>query len=79
MEYINVREFKIHSTKYLNRGREIVVTKHRVPIAFIAPIDPRSMSGTLLQLGQIFKNANISEKSAKRAVAAVRKGLYESR
>ena len=42
MKFVGVREFKQDVVKYLNGGNEIVVMKHKKPIARLTPVQKDS-------------------------------------
>lgn len=77
MQFLNVRDFKINSTKYLKKRREFVITRRGEPIAILSPVGKKSMQGALLRLGQVFNEANISRGEVLRALEQVRKEIYE--
>lgn len=75
MDYVNVREFKNNATRYLNSGREIVITRRREPVAVVAPVPKRSLERALLRLGQVFQEAGITRQEALKALDKVRGAL----
>ena len=76
MKYVGVRELKESFISYLNSGEEIVITKHKKPIARICPIKMNSPEAALLEIGRILTEAGVTEKDALKALKQVRKELY---
>jgi len=76
MRYVGVRELKESFISYLNSGEEIVITKHKKPIARICPIKMNSPEAALLEIGRILTEAGVTEKDALKALKQVRKELY---
>lgn len=72
MLFVNVRNFKIHATRYLNTQEEIVITRYGKPIARVIPEAKESLSEILLKAGKILKDVGITEKEALATVARVR-------
>ena len=76
MKYVGVRELKESFISFLNSGEEIVITKHKKPIAKISPIKKNSPEASLLEIGRILAEAGITEKDVKKTLKQVRKELY---
>lgn len=76
MKFIGVREFKQDAVKYLNEGNEIVVMKHKKPIARVVPVHEKTPEMIFLEIGRILHEANISEKEAQKALDLARKEIY---
>lgn len=77
MQFLNVRDFKINSTKYLRKRKELVITRRGEPIAVLFPVEKKSMQGALLRIGQIFNEAKISKEEVLRTLGQVREEIYE--
>ena len=75
---VNVKEFKLRATRFVNGKREIVVTKFGKPIALVTPISSRSPEALMLSIGGLFKEAGISRKDAESAMGKIRGRLYGS-
>lgn len=76
MKYVGVREFKQDVVKYLNEGNEIVVMKHKKPIARLTPVPKNSPEIILLEIGRILSEAGISKKEALKALERARREIY---
>jgi antitoxin (DNA-binding transcriptional repressor) of toxin-antitoxin stability system len=76
MKYVGVRELKESFISYLNSGEEIVITKHKKPIARISPIKKNSPEVALLEIGRILAEAGVTEKDAIKTLKQVRRELY---
>jgi len=77
MKYVGVREFKQGLIGYLNQSRdEVVVLKHRKPVARLIPVRPGDPENTMIEIGMILSEAGISEKAARKALADVRTDIY---
>lgn len=76
---INVKEFKVHATKFVNGRDEIVVTRFGKPVALLTPIEAKSPEALMLSIGGLFKEAGISRKEASAALNRVRRRLYGPR
>lgn len=77
MQFLNVRDFKINSTRYLKGRKELVITRRGEPIAILSPVEKKSMQGALLRIGQIFNEAGVSKEEVLRVLGQVRKEVYE--
>ena len=76
MKFVGVREFKQDVVKYLNEGNEIVVTKHKKPIARLTPVQKDSAEIILLEIGRVLAEAGISKKNALKALDLARRDIY---
>jgi antitoxin (DNA-binding transcriptional repressor) of toxin-antitoxin stability system len=76
MKFVGVREFKQDVVKYLNEGNEIVVTKHKKPIARLTPVQKDSAEIILLEIGRVLAEAGISKKDALKALDRARRDVY---
>ena len=76
MKFVGVREFKQDVVKYLNEGNEIVVMKHKKPIARLTPVPKNSPEIILLEIGRILSEAGISKKEALKALERARWEIY---
>jgi antitoxin (DNA-binding transcriptional repressor) of toxin-antitoxin stability system len=76
MKFVGVREFKQDVVKYLNEGNEIVVTKHKKPIARLTPVQKDSAEIILLEIGRVLAEAGISKKDALKALDRARRDIY---
>jgi antitoxin (DNA-binding transcriptional repressor) of toxin-antitoxin stability system len=76
MKFVGVREFKQDVIKYLNEGNEIVVMKHKKPIARLTPVPKNSPEIILLEIGRVLSEAGISKKEALKALEGVRREIY---
>ena len=76
MKFVGVREFKQDVVKYLNEGNEIVVTKHKKPIARLTPVQKDSAESILLEIGRVLAEARISKKDALKALDRARRDIY---
>jgi antitoxin (DNA-binding transcriptional repressor) of toxin-antitoxin stability system len=76
MKFVGVREFKQDVVKYLNEGSEIVVTKHKKPIARLTPVQKDSAEIILLEIGRVLAEAGISKKEALKALDRARREIY---
>ncbi len=76
MKFVGVREFKQDVVKYLNGGNEIVVMKHKKPIARLTPVPKNSPEIILLEIGRILSEAGISKKEALKALERARREIY---
>ena len=76
MKFVGVREFKQDVVKYLNEGNEIVVTKHKKPIARLTPVQKDSAEIILLEIGRVLAEAGISKKNALKALDRARRDIY---
>lgn len=76
---VNVKEFKIRATRYVNGKDEVVITNRGKPVAFLTPIESASPEGVILRIGKIFKEARIRKADADAALKAIRQRLYGSR
>jgi antitoxin (DNA-binding transcriptional repressor) of toxin-antitoxin stability system len=76
MKFVGVREFKQDVVKYLNEGNEIVVMKHKKPIARLTPVQKNSAEIVLLEIGRILAEAGISKKEALKALDRARREIY---
>lgn len=73
---INVKEFKIRATQFVNGKDEIVVTRFGKPVALLTPIEARSPEALLIAMGGLMREAGISRKQALSALERVRRRLY---
>jgi antitoxin (DNA-binding transcriptional repressor) of toxin-antitoxin stability system len=76
MKFVGVREFKQDVVKYLNEGNEIVIMKHKKPIARLTPVPKNSPEIILLEIGRILSEAGISKKEALKALERARREIY---
>lgn len=76
MKFVGVREFKQDVVKYLNEGNEIVVMKHKKPIARLTPVPKNSPEIILLEIGRILSEAGVSKKEALKALERARREIY---
>lgn len=76
MKFVGVREFKEDVVRYLNEGNEIVVMKHKRPIARLTPIHENSPELILLEIGRVLNEAGVSKKEALKALDLARKKIY---
>ncbi len=76
---INVKEFKVRATKFVNGRDEIVVTRFGKPVALLTPIESKSPEALMLSIGGLLKEAGISLKEACSALDRVRRQLYGPR
>jgi antitoxin (DNA-binding transcriptional repressor) of toxin-antitoxin stability system len=76
MKFVGVREFKQDVVKYLNEGNEIVVMKHKKPIARLTPVQKNSTEIILLEIGRILSEAGVSKKGALKALERARREIY---
>jgi antitoxin (DNA-binding transcriptional repressor) of toxin-antitoxin stability system len=76
MKFVGVREFKQDVVKYLNEGNEIVVMKHKKPIARLLPVQKNSAEIILLEIGRVLAEAGISKKEALKALERARREIY---
>lgn len=76
MQFVNVREFKIHATKYLNSQEEVVITKYGKPIARLVPETAESLSDLIAAMGQVLKEAGVTRNDALAALGRVRSKVY---
>jgi antitoxin (DNA-binding transcriptional repressor) of toxin-antitoxin stability system len=76
MKFVGVREFKQDVVKYLNGGNEIVVMKHKKPIARLTPVQKDSAEIFLLEIGRVLAEAGISKKDALKALDRARRDIY---
>ena len=76
---INVKEFKVRATKFVNGKDEIVVTRFGKPVAFLTPIEAKAPEALMLSIGGILKEAGVSRREALAALDRVRRKLYGPR
>lgn len=76
MKFVGVREFKQDVVKYLNEGNEIVVMKHKKPIARLTPVRKNSSEIILLEIGRVLNEAGVSKKEALKALDRARREIY---
>jgi antitoxin (DNA-binding transcriptional repressor) of toxin-antitoxin stability system len=76
MKFVGVREFKQDVVKYLNEGSEIVVMKHKKPIARLTPVQKDSAEIILLEIGRVLAETGISKKEALKALNRARREIY---
>lgn len=76
MRFVNVREFRIHTTQYLNAQEEVVITKYGKPIARLVPETEATLSELLAEVRRIFKRAGITKKRALEAVKRARRKVH---
>ena len=76
MKFVGVREFKQDVVKYLNGGNEIVVMKHKKPIARLTPVQKDGGEIILLEIGRVLAEAGISKKEALKALDRARREIY---
>ncbi len=76
---INVKEFKVRATKFVNGRQEIVVTKYGKPLALVTPIHSKSPEALLLSIGGLLREAGISRAEAEASLERVRRRLYGPR
>ncbi|HCU24670.1 MAG TPA: hypothetical protein DF383_06615 [Deltaproteobacteria bacterium] len=76
---VNVKEFKVRATKYVNGKQEIVVTKHGKPVALLTPILSKSPQAILISIGELLHEAGISKSEIEESLKSVRKRLYGPR
>jgi prevent-host-death family protein len=76
MQFVNVREFKIHATRYLNAQEEVVITKYGKPIARLVPETEESISDLIVAMGQVLKEAGVTKKQALAALERARSKVY---
>jgi antitoxin (DNA-binding transcriptional repressor) of toxin-antitoxin stability system len=76
MKFVGVREFKQDVVKYLNEGNEIVVMKHKKPIARLTPVQKKSAEIILLEIGRILSEAGVSKREALKALDRARREIY---
>lgn len=78
MQFVNIRDFKIHATKYLREKEELVITRRKEPIVVLSPVEKESVRAALLKIGQVFNQAKISKKTVLKVLEQVRKQIYGS-
>jgi hypothetical protein len=76
MIQVNVKEFSIRTTKYLNSKEDVVVTKYGKPMAIVNKIEKDSIQEVLLELKRLMKEAKISKAELLRTLDEVRKDIY---
>ena len=76
MKFVGVREFKQDVVKYLNGGSEIVVMKHKKPIARLTPVKENTPESILLEIGRTLNEAGVSTKEALKALDRARREIY---
>jgi antitoxin (DNA-binding transcriptional repressor) of toxin-antitoxin stability system len=76
MKFVGVREFKQDAVRYLNDGNEIVVMKHKKPIARLTPIRENSPEALLLDIGRVLNEAGVTKEEALRALERARREIY---
>jgi antitoxin (DNA-binding transcriptional repressor) of toxin-antitoxin stability system len=76
MKFVGVREFKEDVVKYLNEGNEVVVMKHKKPIARLTPVQKNSPEIILLEIGRVLSEARVSKKEALKALDRARREIY---
>ena len=76
MKFVGVREFKQDVVKYLNEGSEIVVMKHKKPIARLTPVQENTAEIILLEIGRVLNEAKVSKREALKALDRARQEIY---
>ena len=76
MKFVGVREFKQDVVKYLNEGSEIVVMKHKKPIARLTPVQENTPEIILLEIGRVLNEAKVSKREALKALERARQEIY---
>ena len=76
---VNVKEFKVRATHYVNGHDEIVVTRFGKPVALLTPIESRSPEALMLSMGELLRESGVSKKEALGALDRVRSQLYGPR
>ena len=76
MKFVGVREFKQDVVKYLNEGSEIVVMKHKKPIARLTPVQENTPEIILLEIGRILNESKVSKREALKALERARQEIY---
>jgi antitoxin (DNA-binding transcriptional repressor) of toxin-antitoxin stability system len=76
MKFVGVREFKQDVVKYLNEGSEIVVMKHKKPIARLTPVQENTPEIILLEIGRVLNEAKVSKREALKALDRARQEIY---
>jgi len=78
MEQIGAYEAKTHLPKLLNRvskGEKIIITKHGIPVAILAPYDDRNKyasSETIKKIREFRKNKRLEGLNLKKLIEAGR-------
>ena len=76
MKFVGVREFKQDVVRYLNEGSEIVVLKHKKPIARLTPVQKNKTEAILLEIARVLSEARVSKKEALKALDRARREIY---
>ena len=76
MKFVNVREFKMRTTAYLRAGEELVITRYGKPIARVVPETEETILDAVHGMGQILRDAGVTEKEALAALARARQKIY---
>lgn len=76
MKFVGVREFKQDVVKYLHEENEIVVMKHKKPIARLRPIQKNSAEILLLEIGRVLNDAKVSKGEALKALDRAGRKIY---
>lgn len=82
---ISIKDFKAHATtiirNMIEKGKSIILTKRKKPIAMIKPFKKdkeAEMYYLTAEIGNLLKEANLTEKEAQTALESVRKEIYGS-
>lgn len=86
MRIVSVKDFKNHATALIRdeieEGRMVVLTKRKKPIALIKPFmgeEKEALIGYLMsEIGNLFKQVDISETEALEALDKARKEIYDN-
>ena len=78
MKEATVRDFRLHTTKFLGVSEEVVVTRYGRPVAVLTPVKKDSPGSLLLSLQRLLKNSGISKRAALKALAEARREVYGS-
>jgi prevent-host-death family protein len=78
MKFASVRDFKLHSTRYLKVRDDVYITRRGKPVAVLSPLRERTPEKAMAEMGRIIKEAGISKKELLGLLEDARKEVYRS-
>lgn len=80
---VSIKDFKAHATtiirNMIEKGKSIILTKRKKPIALIKPFKKDKEAEIYYltsEIGNLLKEAKLTEKEAQEALESVRKEIY---
>lgn len=79
MRFVNVREFRLKATQFLKANEEVVITRYGKPVARLIPEKAETLLGAIEQMGNLLREAGITEAEAVLALEQARRKVYGPR